>query len=334
MAFFDFYYNFQYAVIKDRKLGACYYAFILIFIIFYIIPIFINKRYLEYDDIMGTMRLGLGKNKKGEHLSNYCNHKRCENWDEYEAVYPHDLSNSIFVSTRVLDTYVNRLPNGTQIKIYQDDYYMNSFDSYYIKIRHNFMAPHFLEKNKSKKSNQFAKSNWEMDGTLYNEETNEIITHYPRGHKKDKISLTDLLKAAGLNLDDKMNYGNGDHLIRDKGCILFVWIEYSDKIDTVFSIKNENPYYNITVKYMPEADYKIIEPITFSNGTILKRKRFGVHIKLMQIGTMSKPSFEKAVTSAISILGVFTLAATVFEYLAVYLFQYKNEIYVEKVKQD
>lgn len=118
------------------------------------------------------------------------------------------------------------------------------------------------------------------------------------------------------------NYNGKQSPIRKRGCIILLKISYANT--NGYGVTD--PFYTTSLEYMPDADYKIIEPLpTKVEDMRILRKRFGIQIKIVQTGKIARVSIANILLNIASGLSLLGLATKVVEYIALYCLPKKEE---------
>ncbi len=159
----------------------------------------------------------------------------------------------------------------------------------------------------------------------------ELLASFPIG-RPDKLTLRDLLHAAGVALDERSDYaGRQNTTFRMKGMVLNVYISYQNSESTWFG--TTAPTYTYSVRRIPEMEYKVIRSIRNANNERIKHRMNGVNIRFIQSGKIARFSWSSLVGGITSAFGLMASLSLVIDLLALYVHPDKSHFYTAKYQE-
>ena len=165
---------------------------------------------------------------------------------------------------------------------------------------------------------------------------------YPSGVKKDfeageadSFKLSDLLSAANTSLEEISDgKENQTDSMRFRGLNLMIKIDYRNRKEDGSlwgSLKIPKPSYEITVRRIPFAEYKITE-VRYLQAEGQQRKtrllthRFGVKLHFTQTGQIARFSWNALVMEIVAGLTLLGCAQLIVDNIAYYVHPQNKEI--------
>ena len=160
------------------------------------------------------------------------------------------------------------------------------------------------------------------------------------GNKPDRFSLGDLLRAANTSLEE-LSDGKAHQTasMRFRGLELMVKIDYRNRPDETsswaWSATIPNPSYEITVRRIPFAEYKVTEvgylPHTTGEAEVglTQRRltnRFGVKLHFTQTGQIARFSWNALVMEIVAGLTLLSIAQLIVDNVAYYVHPHNKAI--------
>ena len=337
--FFYYYTTFQYSTIKDKHLGLFYYAGIIAVAFYAVLTIFINKGYLLLDKSpQGSVTLisdSLNPHISVSKEDNYC----CENnsckikcflIDGKELAWPLN-TDSVTISTFFKERQQSISPD---LEVSEDaeekQYFSKNPESVEIKIEHSVHS-HSMSITGTQRT---------LQGSLraYN---GTVIKQFDSYDRADRLSLYDLIEASGLgSLNEISDSPNGNNKpFRRKGCVLIVTIFYTNTFSYIGTSPLIYTYSVERVPFMPHRAEEIIPINTLPLDPELRystlnhrllRKRYGVHIKILQGGEIGKFSILQLLQCLATSVGLVSLVSVIGDFIALYLLP-NSTLYKEKI---
>jgi len=317
----------KFVKIRDRRLGILHYLFTLGILIYVIgIVLLAQKQFLAVEQPIAHIRLSLLPRSAPAIASPYCSSAPK---DDYPQKYPCLYLNSqeivipptgeqLFLTTHMSTTKFARSCNVTDPSCAETvvqnttEYVVADVESLTMSIDHSPVAPTLgvvidgtIKGNLQK---HHSGNTWSKAKTL------------PTTLQADKINVTDILKAAGVNLDSKGNeYLKGVQPLQTNrafGAVILFMIKY-DNIDTYYSSVT-----NIDYQYRPYwvgdiEDYSDVSQYTGADYTArtLTRHR-GVRFVGIATGAMGAFRFQTLLLQLTTSLALVKIAQLVVDILA------------------
>jgi len=349
------YCNYKYVSIPDKRLAFLQYGSIaLVFSYVLFGMILLNKGYLAYDNVVGSVRFRLD-NMNTESNHPYCQGEggaACVKWDQYDVRYPlSGETNSLFITTAVEQSYEER-DNEDQIftQVNKTNYRVAGIENFWLRVSHSVEAP---QHHAADPQGGFAASEKSIQGTLLGQD-GSVLLEFNAYRKEDIIPLSKLLEAAGVDLDSEsdrvvrpmMGMGMGGmkkstnsfNTFRDRGLVLFVTISYENYQDSFFGTTPAR--YSYRVSRVPEAEYNAAQVVyppsssldpsrpyspSASHTSRVVQSRAGIQLQLSQTGRLAMFSVNALLMCIAGGMGLLAVGATVVESLAFYVLPAKNE---------
>jgi len=328
--------------VKDRYLGILRILFLLAifgYIVGYVL--IYSKKYLNIEIPIGSIRTSLQKVNATTYpyKHSYCSQYElanggyspyfdvlnCKVWDEYQTVFPAEVLDSIFVTTKISrQNQVAMCVDLSQpcvrpwVSVDNDAFYLCDVESGTIKIEHSMIS--MVNYKNSGNDPQYAGSNRDMTGKLVDISGNTIQTF---GLGMDIMTVDIMLTAAGVNLSDISDVlsDNGvQDTYRNTGTLLLFTIDYSN-------IDSSSTVYTYSVSKFPSSETTLHQILyNVDNSTIRQiYQRSGVKFIFRQTGQIGRADAQTTIIQLVSALGLLSVATLVVELFMLYLLPNKKE---------
>ena len=339
------YTTYKYVTVRDKRLGVTYYIFALLILAYLLQDIFIDKGYLKIDtNPHGTLRILVKDPNNEAPVSElpYCPEFNgniptkfvynrtypCVDYDAQELSWPIE-AHSVNIMTFGKDNWQERRrgDKGTYNfeTINEKQYFTRNPESTILKLDHSILSSVFT-------GSLLGGSHRNMVGFLINQ-NGKVIRTISDPEKPDKLNVSELLKAAGINtLDEKSDSLSGDgESYRMRGLILKVSIYYTNYEHYWFG--TGQIHYTYKIQHVPLVDYQTkqlipimkersseeIETAIFHTNKRLLRKRYSLKLIFEQEGSLGKTSLNALIYQLIAGTSLLTLLATVIDLVALNL---------------
>jgi len=325
--------------IQDRRLGFLHYGFQLgIFIYIVVYTIVIQQRYLRteapYGAIRSTLQEPLPPWNPATNVP-YClqnnatyngrNNLNCAYVLGQDAVYPPAAIDSIFITTRIRDTYYTTPPGCTSTygvpstdvacapstaSTISSRYYVSGIENYTVYIEHAIFG----------QTNKIAETNGGLKGELILHNSTKTIKFEDK-RPADIFSLQTILDASGLSsLEVPSNVTAGQNCRYDGVLILGV-IKYSNRQRGSSQLK-----YSYEFFVLPGSDVVAQEPTSINVGTgqTYARNRHGVRILFVVTGLIGRFDFPTLLTALVNGFVLLKVATTIVDLLLLYIMPQKD----------
>ena len=346
MASFLNYTTYKYVTVRDKKLGITYYIFAFLILAYLLQDIFIDKGYLKIDtNPHGTLRI-LVKDPSNEAPVTdlpYCpefngetavkfQYNRtdpCIDYDAQELSWPPE-AHSVNIMTYGKDNWQERKisSKGTYNfeTLTEKQYFTRNPETTILKVDHSIISSAFSGKT------LLGGSHRTMVGFLVDKDGN-VIRKVTESEKPDKLKVSELLKAAGIDTLDQLSdslSGDGESY-RMRGLILKVSIYYTNHEHKWFG--TGQIHYTYKIQHIPLVDYQTkqlipimkeksseeLETEIFHTNKRLLRKRYSLRLIFEQEGSLGKTSLNALIYQLIAGTSLLTLLATVIDAVALNL---------------
>lgn len=355
------YYTTKMVQVRDGRLGLIYYASIILCLLYLGFNIVLNRGYLDYTPILGSLDFDLIGSI--EHLRPPATYPYCEAaakvplvhapnasvgclfMDGHDLVFPAHEEAAIFVSTRVTDLE-QKLRCGVDALDCTDgplwetvsgqDNYAVGVEDFNVTILHSIYLPTGMGFHSG--------DSHDMDG-VYLDHKGRPFGYAPRGDM-DVLRLGDLLKAAGVSLDDPAHdpaqevlahasHGHGESggptdwppsfsaggrplTVRDTGIALVVVLDYSNTYRMLLPARE--PQYTLSV-FRLSQDSSAVNDISYQwhGKERVRRHRSGVRIIATRKGTLGYFSLRALLLNIASGLVIVRTAKFVVDLVAVWV---------------
>ncbi|KAI8834677.1 hypothetical protein BC829DRAFT_407068 [Chytridium lagenaria] len=324
--------------IRDWRLGLFHYSLEIGIFAYILYEIITKTLYVaKFPVVNGSIRTQLQLNTSAvasSPIPSFCNETSggCLFWTEREAVFPEASDNSIFITTRVtITTYpaptLNCSSSTFPYLSTTPDYSCTPFGSPNASFisRSTYYIPH-VEKM-TLLIDHTARRN-DMVGKLYDTSGKELANYDEKYHEDnrkkringDVLAISDILTAANIDLG-KVSGAPGagvNETQRSAGVVVSFLI---------------NPYsVSLKYKYFPaqvtNTEYKALQTIYNSNGTVTVLNRHGVYLIFAQSGQIGAFSFMALLTNLVASFALLKVASLVVDFLMTMVLPSK-EIYKE-----
>ncbi|KAI6659357.1 hypothetical protein LOD99_15028 [Oopsacas minuta] len=346
MASFLDYTTYKYVTVRDKRLGITYYIFAFLIFAYLLQDIFIDKGYLKIDtNPHGTLRLLVKDPNNEAPITDlpYCpefagdapgkfQYNRtdpCVDYDAQELSWPPE-AHAVNIMTYGKDNWQERKKNEKGSynfeTISEKQYFTRNPETTILKIDHSIISSLFSGKY------LLGGSHRTMLGFLVGKDDN-IIRKVSESEKPDKLKVSELLKAAGIDTLDQLSDSlSGDsESFRMRGLILKISIYYTNHEHKWFG--TGQIHYTYKIQHIPLVDYqtKQIIPIMkeksneeleteiFHTNKRLLRKRYSLRLIFEQEGSLGKTSLNALIYQLIAGTSLLTLLATVIDVVALNL---------------
>ncbi|MGB1606233.1 MAG: hypothetical protein ACPIOQ_76605, partial [Promethearchaeia archaeon] len=224
--------------IRDRTLAA-YACVVTLCIAVYVVgwKLGVEKAYLAYEPVVGYVKLDLVGHTPQINLleEEYCRDMKCRLCDAHDVRYPNTDTREPLVTTYVREARQQRVchRNATECPFASpfqtalwDDYLVAGVGHFQIKLWHAVQAPTFFQQSGDKR---FVGDSRHLHGRLVGRDASapggiRTIKDFPPNGQEDRISVADILLAAGIQLDHVMP----GHIrpVRETGTTIFCHIRY------------------------------------------------------------------------------------------------------------
>ncbi|KAM9981067.1 hypothetical protein ACTFIY_003374 [Dictyostelium cf. discoideum] len=309
--------------IRDRRLGILHLIFMIAIISYVVIySAIIKKGYLSIEEPVGSIRTSLWSPNQFNGNNSYCKNNTesypyqkldCVYYDDALALYPIGDDVGFTASTRIeiSDQKANCSLMNPSCKFKTFNYsnvYLADIESFTVLIDHTMYAP----------SSQIQFNGGDLSGYVLDQNGNEIqlnesVNVIGIEGKPDVLEIGKLLEFAGVNLDDP-SLTNSSNPIRYDGCVLFVFIEYSN----TFSYDLKKIKYVYSIKKVDDTIYNIPEVVILDDvNSRLYYKRHAIRLIFIQTGVIGSFNFQSLLLTLVSGLGLLTVSTLIVDQLAI-----------------
>jgi len=322
----------KYVKIKDKKVGLIHHSLeFVIFLYIVLYTIIYEQRYLKSETPYGSIRSTIREPLEWTpaHTLPYClqNQTKYENFTNYnctymrgsDVVYPPGQIDSIFVSTRVKDTFytlpsnctgdedmfsLECAPPKTPSKTLR--YYIAGIDDYTIYMEHAIFG----------RENQILVSNFECEGKLILRNTSKAkgsFEFHDPTRTGDILPIKSLLEAATVpSLDAPSGLGGS---YRYDGVLLVAVVTYTNYVT-----RPSKFHYTYELFSIPKQDVVSMQPTeAVRDGLTMQRNWYGVRILFLVVGSIGAFDFPTLLTSLVSGLVLIKLATVAVDMMLLYI---------------
>eukprot|EP00286_Rhodomonas_abbreviata_P019335 CAMPEP_0181295858 /NCGR_PEP_ID=MMETSP1101-20121128/4377_1 /TAXON_ID=46948 /ORGANISM="Rhodomonas abbreviata, Strain Caron Lab Isolate" /LENGTH=390 /DNA_ID=CAMNT_0023400649 /DNA_START=87 /DNA_END=1259 /DNA_ORIENTATION=- len=292
--------------IRDRTLGL-YYGIACVAIFIYIVgwKLGVEKAYLEYEPISGSIKLELVGSTPRINLKeeDYCRDMKCRLCDEHDVRYPNTDTREPLVTTYVREARQQRVchRNATECPFASpfqtalwDDYLVAGVEHFNMRILHSVQAPMFYLQSQA---SMFKGDSRRMHGRLVGRKNGELHTlkEFPANGQADQIGIGEILQAAGVSLDHVLP----GHIrpIRETGSVIFCHVRYFNDYTVLAPASDIHYEYEFSPANEVESVYEPVHlgvawtsPVDVEERMLLTRR--GVKLVWTQEGALGKFSFS------------------------------------------
>jgi len=330
----------KFLTIRERKLGIIHHILkILIFIYIVLYTIIYQQRYLLLEPPYGTIRATVQEPKTYEDFNEmpYCaqnqatynsfTNQNCTFLRGTDLTYPPGQLNSIFISTRIKDTYTEytgcQLPyyNGGPVPVLPTcpppatnlatpRYFLASIEDYTVYMEHAIFG----------RQNEILVSNVDCDGKLlFRNGSSQSISFTDKSRTGDIVPLQTILNAADVSSLDAAS-GRGSSFRYD-GAALVAVVEYENSVTDPKKF-----YYTYKFYLMPNQDVVNMQPsqATIQAGVSVQRNWYGVRIIFMVVGAIGAFDFPTLLTSLMSGLVLINVATVIVDLMLLHIMPAKK----------
>jgi hypothetical protein len=201
--------------VRDRTLAA-YACVTTVVIVAYIVgwKLGMEKAYLEYEPVVGYVKLDLVGHTPQINLleEEYCRDMKCRLCDAHDVRYPNTDTREPLVTTYVREARQQRVchRNATECPFASpfqtalwDDYLVAGIGHFQIRLWHAVSAPTFYQQSGD---NRYIGDSRYLRGRLVGNDPDALggiktIKEFPPNGQDDKVSISEILEAAGVELD-------------------------------------------------------------------------------------------------------------------------------------
>ncbi|KAN0037339.1 hypothetical protein ACTFIV_002683 [Dictyostelium citrinum] len=309
--------------IRDKRLGILHLCFLVVIVLYVVVySAIIKKGYLTTEEPVGSIRTSLLAPNELKANPPYCNNNTepypyekldCVYFDDAFAAYPigDDVGFTASTRMRISEQKTNCSLSEPSCKFYTNttmNVYLADIESFTVYIDHTMYAP----------SSQIQFNGDDLSGYVLDQNGNEIqlnesVNTIGVEGKPDILQLGKLLEFAGVNLDGP-SLVNSSNSIRYDGCILFVFIEYSN----TFSYDLKKIKYVYSIKKVDDTAYDVPEVIILNNeNSRLYYKRHAIRLIFIQTGVIGSFNFQSLLLTLVSGLGLLTVSTLIVDQLAI-----------------
>jgi len=294
--------------IRDRTLAA-YACVVTVSITLYIVgwKMGVEKAYLEYEPVVGYVKLDLVGHTPQINLleEEYCRDMKCRLCDAHDVRYPNTDTREPLVTTYVREARQQRVchRNATECPfaspfqtILWDDYLVAGIGHFQIRLWHAVQAPTFYQQSGDKR---FVGDSRKMHGRLVGKDPDSLggiktLKDFPPNGQDDKISISDILKASGVQLDHLLP----GHIrpIRETGTTVYCHIRYFNDYSWIAPANKIQYEYTFVHGAGTEAIYEPVHlgvawtsPVDVEERMMLTRR--GIKLVWSQEGALGRQSF-------------------------------------------
>eukprot|EP00288_Rhodomonas_lens_P014403 CAMPEP_0177695604 /NCGR_PEP_ID=MMETSP0484_2-20121128/3544_1 /TAXON_ID=354590 /ORGANISM="Rhodomonas lens, Strain RHODO" /LENGTH=379 /DNA_ID=CAMNT_0019206537 /DNA_START=71 /DNA_END=1210 /DNA_ORIENTATION=+ len=305
----------KYVRIRDRTLGL-YYGLAFAIISVYIVgwKLGVNKAYLAYEPISGSIKLELVGSTPKINLrqQEYCSDMKCRLCDEHDVRYPNTDTTEPLITTYVREARQQRVchRNATECPFASpfqtalwDDYLVAGVEHFSMRIVHSVQAAVFYFQSRD---SMFKGESRNMKGRLVGRtKSGEVHTlkEFPANGQADHIGIGEILHAADVELDHVLK----GHIrpIRETGIVIFCHVRYFNDYTFFAPAPGIEYEYEFSAANEVEAIYEPVHlgvawtsPVDVEERMLLTRR--GIKLVWTQEGALGKFSFSAlALTFAI-----------------------------------
>eukprot|EP01111_Echinosteliopsis_oligospora_P016821 TRINITY_DN7116_c0_g1_i2.p1 TRINITY_DN7116_c0_g1~~TRINITY_DN7116_c0_g1_i2.p1 ORF type:complete len:418 (-),score=74.27 TRINITY_DN7116_c0_g1_i2:19-1272(-) len=344
------YSTFKLVLIRDRYLGFLHYIFqfcILLYILIYVL--LIEKEYLDRSPAVGVVKLDVSSGvTPGDYDSNafkYCSPPGTSNSTLPVCVFPateqftDELGSSIFISTQINvykyssgpDCSSTNNPYCTPQLLANATYMVGNVYDFKVTLDHSATVDFGNTAPKGYLKTEKDPNSWKN--------CEDCSKFFFQSFSADEIPMSDLLKAAQVNLDDDAtNYLQGTANYpgpltrRQFGVVIFLDIEY-DNVAEYYTKKSKRAiryYYKPSLVDDVDDSNTITAYTEYPNNRTVITSR-GIRIIGAISGEIGIFKFQVLLIQLTSALALIKVATTIVDLIAIYLLprksQYKNAKY-------
>jgi len=326
-----------YVRINDKRLASLYFlAMGGIFAYVVCWTIVWNQTYLLLETPTGSVRINPMKPSKWSEIADlpYCkreNHNKyngfptyeCVYWDEALNVFPLALDNTITLSSRMTVSHqsVTNCSLTDPHCEWQDTEpetinFLADVERFTLLIDHAYYAPTVKIQGSAR----------DLKGRLLDSKGKEMTVSKPDvvgvPGEYDILQVGTILKAGNIDLDTA-SFTNKNISLRYDGCVIFVYIEYSN----TFTWNLYKMRYTIRAEAMSGTKFKAVQPVyTKHVEDRVIYDRHGIHIIFLQTGRLGKFDFQTLLLSFVSGIGLITFSTVIVDFIATKLIKERDTV--------
>lgn len=272
-------------------------------VMFYIIvlKLGIDKAYLEYEPVSGSVKLELVGSSQGVNSlqEEYCGNIKCRLCDEHDVRYPNTDTLTPLVTTyvrearqrRVCDRNATECPFRSPFQtILWDDYLVAGIQKFEMRVSHVAQAATFFFQSQDP---VFRGDSRHMHGRLVARKGDDVVQlkEFPANGQVDVITIGEILAAAGVDLDD--NVPGHVRPIRETGTSIFCHIRYFNDYTMIAPARKIQYEYELMAGPGVEAIYEPVHlgvawtsPVDVEERMMLTRR--GIKLVWTQEGAIGR----------------------------------------------
>eukprot|EP01110_Echinostelium_bisporum_P009751 TRINITY_DN34006_c0_g1_i1.p1 TRINITY_DN34006_c0_g1~~TRINITY_DN34006_c0_g1_i1.p1 ORF type:complete len:371 (-),score=117.97 TRINITY_DN34006_c0_g1_i1:14-1126(-) len=316
--------------IRDRRLGFLHYAFqIAIFAYIIIYTIIVQQRYLKTETPIGSIRATVRTaNYANASTLPYCSQNQpsvngfanspCAYQQGYDITYPPAPIDSIFITTRIKDSFYLSNPSCPDPPTTLDcapSTTPNRSSMYYVAGIEDFTI--FIEHSVFGEQIDIATTNGAggLKGTI--KFANDTSSVFEGKRDGDILYLPDLLEAANIDtLDTESGIGKS---LRYDGLLVLGVIKYSNRQSHPKELK-----YTYDFKALKGSDVVAMAPSVRTSDGFMQRTVHGIRILFLVTGSIGKFDFPTLLTSIVNGFVLLKLSSTIVDLLLLYVMPEKD----------
>jgi len=329
----------KYVTIRERKLGIIH--LVLQFIIFtYIVlyTIIYQQRYLLPEAPYGSIRATVREPESGYPNAAtlpYClqNQSTYNSLDNYECVYmrgtdityPPGQVSTIFVGTRIKDSYYNVSENCRSEPLNPTSYECvpapNPFKKilYYVADVEDFTL--YMEHSIFGRQTELLVANFNCDGKMELRNGSKATIPFDQPYPNrtgDILDMQTIMNAANVaSLDGSSGLG---HSYRYDGALIVAVVNYENYITDPKRL-----YYTYKLYVMPDQDVISMEPSkVLPDGTTVQRNWYGVRVLFMVVGLIGVFDFPTLLTSLVNGMVLIKVSTVIVDLIILYIMPSKK----------
>ncbi|KAK5577332.1 hypothetical protein RB653_002273 [Dictyostelium firmibasis] len=309
--------------IRDKRLGILHLCFIVIIVLYVVVYSAIYKKgYLSTEEPVGSIRTSLWSPNTFKANQVYCKNNtepypykklECVYYDDALVGYPigDDVGFTASSRMKISEQKSNCSLTDPTCKFYTNssvNVYLADIESFTVLIDHTMYAP----------LSQIQFNGDDLSGYILDQNGNEIqinetVNVIGIEGRPDVLELGKILEFGGIDLDGPSMI-NSSNSIRYDGCVLFVFIEYSN----TFSYDLNKIKYVYSIKKVDDTGYDIPEAIILDNpNSRLYYKRHAIRLIFIQTGLIGSFNFQSLLLTLVSGLGLLTVSTLIVDQLAI-----------------
>mmetsp|Transcript_18856 Transcript_18856/g.45411 ORF Transcript_18856/g.45411 Transcript_18856/m.45411 type:complete len:392 (-) Transcript_18856:74-1249(-) len=317
-------------------------------VLFYIVvlKLGVDKAYLEYEPVSGSVKLDLVGSSQGVNAleEEYCRNIKCRLCDEHDVRYPNTDTLTPLVTTYVREARQRRVcgRNATECPfkspfqtILWDDYLVAGIQKFEMRVSHVAQAATFFFQSQDP---MFRGDSRHMKGRLVARKGNDVVSlkEFPANGQADIITIGEILAAAGLDLDD--NIPGHVRPIRETGTSIFCHIRYFNDYTIIAPSKHIEYEYELMAGPGVESVYEPVHlgvawtsPVDVEERMMLTRR--GLKLVWTQEGAIGRFSLAALMVTVLIGLLLHALLLQVGNFIALRLLP-RRKVYKMAVEEE